>query len=72
MTAGSQIVFVPVHALDPARIASLARIGSFTVCYLGSSYSGCKQLREQLPPGLVDAVFQARRSTMRRNVCAMS
>ena len=49
MTAASQIVFVPVNALDAARIASLARSGSFIVCYLSSSYAGWAQLHERLP-----------------------
>src|SRR5262245_14339322 len=51
MTAASHIVFVPVNALDAARIASLARSGSFIVCFLSSSYAGWVQLHERLPSG---------------------
>src|SRR5262245_56005289 len=51
MTVGSQIVFVPVEALDAARLAGLAQLGSVPVCYLASSYPAFTRLRDRLPSG---------------------
>jgi hypothetical protein len=46
-----QIVIVPIEALDADRIARLAQLGAFTVCFLAGSYARYTALRERLPPG---------------------
>jgi hypothetical protein len=51
MIAEQQIVVIPVDAFDQDQIARLARIGSFTVCYLAGVYSRYAELRERLPSG---------------------
>src|SRR5262249_4066409 len=48
---GRQIVIVPIEALDADRIARLAQLGVFTVCFLAGSYSRYTALRKRLPPG---------------------
>jgi hypothetical protein len=51
VTVDRQIVIVPVDALDADRIAQLAQIGAFTVCFLTSSYTRYTALRDRLPAG---------------------
>jgi hypothetical protein len=51
VTARPQIVIVPVDALDADRIAELARLGAFSICFLAGSYARYTALRDRLPAG---------------------